>query len=114
MEEKHYHVTWSIDVFASTSFEAAVVAMNTMVNVDAGDANSACVFDVRDVAAGESTLVDVAEGRPFSVKIEVHHPDGPVQNELTLYTGMLVTDYCGDIVAYVQEEFAPQYVWRFV
>ena len=114
MEEKHYLVTWSIDAFASTPFDAAMIALNTMVNVDAGDANSACVFDVRDVAAGESTMVDVSEGGPFSVRIEKHTPDGPVQHEVTLYTGRLVTDYCGDIVAYVQEEFVPMYEWSFV
>lgn len=114
MEEKHYVVTWSIDALASTPFDAAMIALNTMVNVDAGDPNSACVFDVRDVAAGESTLVDVAEGRPFSVKIEVHTPNGPVQHEVTLYTGMLANEFSGDIVTYVQEEFTPQYEWRFV
>ena len=114
MEDKHYIVTWSIDVFASTPFDAAMYALNRMVKVDAGDPNSACVFDVLDVAADESTVVDVAEGKAFSVKIEVHTLNGPVQYEVTLYTGRLVTDYCGDIVAYVQEEFAPQYEWSFV
>lgn len=114
MEDKHYHVTWSMDVFASTPFDAAMDAMNMMADADAGDANSACAFDVRDVVAGESTLVDVSEGRPFSVKIKVHTPGGTAQHEVTLYTGRLADGYSGDIVTYIQEEFAPQYEWRFV